>query len=177
MVQVLRRAPQQDRARRRIEHVLDTADALLAAEGPEALTTTRLAEQAGISVGSLYQWFPDRDAVAEALALRHVERFMDVDFGDTVDEAIDAFAEAFRAAPGFRAMWRSQRLRDVTRPGLERVAAALAERFEVPHDVAMVCVTTTDALLRQAFRQHPEGDEAVIAEAKLLVNAYLEKRL
>jgi AcrR family transcriptional regulator len=173
MVQVLRRAPQQDRARRRVEHVLDTADALLAAEGAEALTTTRVAEAAGISVGSLYQWFPDRDGIAEALAQRYVERFAEIELGPGVDSAIDAFAAAFRAAPGFRAMWRTQRLRDVTRPALERIA----ERLDAPHDVAMVCVTTADALLRHAFRQHPDGDEAVISEAKLLINAYLDARL
>jgi AcrR family transcriptional regulator len=173
MVQVLRRAPKQDRARRRVEHVLDTADHLLATEGPEAITTTRVADAAGISVGSLYQWFPDRDAIADALGLRYVERFAEIDLGPDVDSAIDAFADAFRAAPGFRAMWRSQRLRDITRPALERIA----ERLDAPPGVALVCVTTADALLRLAFRHHPDGDPAVIAEAKLLINAYLEKRL
>ncbi|MEA2123306.1 MAG: hypothetical protein QOI80_88 [Solirubrobacteraceae bacterium] len=183
MVQVLRRTPQQDRARRRIEHVLDTADELLAGEGAHALTTTRVAEAAGISVGSLYQWFPDKDAIAEALALRYVEDFAHVldDLDGDVGAAIDAFADAFRATPGFRAMWfgglRTERLRDVTRPALDRIATALAERLDAPHDVALVCVTTADALLRQAFRQHPDGDEAVIAEAKLLLTAYLDRRL
>jgi AcrR family transcriptional regulator len=182
MVQVLRRAPQQDRARRRIEHVLDTADQLLATEGPQALTTTRVADAAGISVGSLYQWFPDKDAIAEALALRYAEDFAHV-LGGTdggVDAAVDAVAAAFRATPGFRAMWfgglRTERLRDVTRPALERIAGELERRLAVTHDVAMVCVTTADALLRHAFRQHPEGDERVLAEAKLLLNAYLGTR-
>jgi AcrR family transcriptional regulator len=180
MVQVLRRAPQQDRARRRIAQVLDTADRLLATEGAQALTTTRVAEAAGISVGSLYQWFPDKDAIAEALALRYAEDFAHVldDTEGGIDAALDAFAAAFRAAPGFRAMWfgglRTERLRDVTRPALERIAEAVAEQLDVDSEVAMVCVTTADALLRHAFRQDVEGDERVLAEAKLLLNAYLE---
>lgn len=185
----LRREPQQERARRRVEQVLDTADRLLADEGVGALTTTRVAEEAGMSVGSLYQWFPDKEAVVEALAVRYAEHFATVLDGvgggeagdDPIGAAVDAIAEAFRHAPGFRAMWfgglRTERLRDVTRPALERIATALAVRLNAPHDVAMVCVTTADALLRHAFRQHADGDEAVLAEAKLLLNAYLQRRL
>jgi AcrR family transcriptional regulator len=183
MVQVLRRAPQQDRARRRVAHVLDTADHLLATEGPDALTTTRVAEAAGISVGSLYQWFPDREAIAEALALRYAE-----DFSHVVDELdadvgaiVDAFADAFRAAPGFRAMWfgglRTQRLRDVTRPALDRIAETLAARWDAPVPVATVGVTAADALLRHAFRVDADGDPETLAEAKLLLTAYLDRRL
>lgn len=182
----LRREPQQDRARRRVTRVLDTADRLLADEGAAALTTTRIAEEAGISVGSLYQWFGDKEAVIEALAVRYAEDFAHVldDLAateDVVDAAVDAFADAFRATPGFRAMWfgglRTERLRDATRPALERIGATLAVRLRAPTDVAMVCVTTADALLRLAFRQDPEGDPDLLAETKLLLNAYLKRRL
>ncbi len=183
MVQVLRKPPQQDRARRRVAHVLDTADHLLASEGAQALSTTRIAETAGISVGSLYQWFPDRDAIAEALALRYAEDFAHVldDLDGDVGATIDAFAGAFRAAPGFRAMWfgglRTQRLRDVTRPALDRIAETLAQRWGAPQDVALVAVTAADALLRHAFRVDPDGDPGTLDEAKLLLTAYIEKRL
>jgi AcrR family transcriptional regulator len=183
MVQVLRRAPQQDRARRRVAHVLDTADHLLATEGADALTTTRVAEAAGISVGSLYQWFPDREAIAEALALRYAEDFAHVvdELDPDVDAIVDAFADAFRAAPGFRAMWfgglRTQRLRDVTRPALDRIAETLAERWDAPYEVAIVCVTAADALLRQAFRVDADGDPETLREAKLMLTAYLDQRV
>lgn len=181
----LRREPQQDRARRRVAHLLDTADRLLAAEGPGALTTTRLAAEAGISVGSLYQWFPDKEAVVEALALRYADSFAALADGlersdDVMSDAIDAFTAAFRAAPGFRAMWfgglRTERLRDVTRPALDRIAASLARRLCAPHGVALMCVVTADALLRHAFRSDPDGDEAVLTEAKVLLNSYLAQR-
>ena len=109
--------------------MLETADRLLGDEGPDALTTTRVAEAAGISVGSLYQWFPDKEAIAEALALRYLDDFKALaerlarrPGRDPVGSAVDAFAEAFRSQPGFRAMWfgglRTERLRDLTRPGL-----------------------------------------------------------
>jgi AcrR family transcriptional regulator len=173
----LRKEPQQDRARRRVQSVLDTADALLAAEGAEALTTTRVAHEMGVSVGSLYQWFPDREAIAEALALRHAEAFAAVldDVEADVSAVVEAYAEAFRAAPAFRALLRTQRLRDVTRPALERIAIAFADRFQTTTEVAMVCVTTADALLRLAFRQDPEGDQDVLEQTKTMIGRYLAR--
>src|SRR3954452_16634060 len=126
----LRRLPQQDRSRRRLEHVLDTADTLLAREGAGALSMSRVAEEAGVSIGSVYQYFPDKGAVAEALALRYLDEFKEVAAAlepadDPAGVAVDAFADAFRARPGFRAMWfgglRTESLRDATRPGLQDI--------------------------------------------------------
>jgi AcrR family transcriptional regulator len=200
-VSTLRREPQQARARKRVEHVLATADRLLAFEGAEALTTTRVAAAADISVGSLYQWFPDKEAISEALALRYLEEFEAVAAGladaaerdgveDPAKVALDAFADAFRARPGFCAMWfgglRTERLRDVTRPGLEVIAGSLARilRVYAPHApddvvaaVAAMTVTTADALLRAAFRADPEGDRRLLEEATVMLRAYLADRL
>src|SRR6201999_2226436 len=99
----LRRTPQQERSRRRVEEVLAAADALLAAEGAEALGTTRVAAEAGISIGSLYQWFPNKESILEALALRYVDDFTalareladratEKPFDDPAGELLDAFA-------------------------------------------------------------------------------------
>jgi AcrR family transcriptional regulator len=48
--------------------MLDAAEALLVAEGAGALTTTRVAEAAGVSVGTLNRYLPDKEAIVEALA-------------------------------------------------------------------------------------------------------------
>jgi AcrR family transcriptional regulator len=197
----LRREPQQARARARIEHVLATADRLLAEEGAGALTTTRVAAAAGISVGSLYQWFPDKSAIAEALALRYVrefeqvaERLAEAAERDGADDPaatwLHAFTAAFRARPGFRAMWfgglRTERLRDLTRPGLEVIAGSLERVLRVgapdaSPDVlaatAAMTVTTADALLRAAFREDPDGDRRLLDEATVMLRAYLAQRL
>src|SRR5258707_8531846 len=89
-----RRAPQQERSRRRVEDVLAAADALLAAEGADALSTTRVAAAAGISIGSLYQWFPNKESILEALALRYVD-----DFTTLARELADRAAEQPFADP------------------------------------------------------------------------------
>ena len=71
----LRRVPRQARSRERLARMLDAAEALLVSEGPAALTTTRVAAAAGVSVGSLYQYLPDKEAIVEALAGRYLAEF------------------------------------------------------------------------------------------------------
>lgn len=59
----LRKQPGQARSRALVEAVLEAAAQVLAREGAEHLTMTRVAERAGVSVGSLYQYFPNRAAL------------------------------------------------------------------------------------------------------------------
>src|SRR5438045_3297035 len=64
----------QARGQQRIQLLLDVAEQLFAEFGFEATTTNAIAARAGMSPGSLYQFFPNKDAIAEALADRFVER-------------------------------------------------------------------------------------------------------
>jgi len=68
-----RKAPSQDRSRALVRAVLDATAAVLAKEGYDALTTRRVAERAGVSVGSLYQYFPSKEALVHALLVEHLE--------------------------------------------------------------------------------------------------------
>ena len=70
----VRRQPQQTRSQKRFELILDTAAKLFAEIGYEAATTNAIAERAGISIGSLYRYFPDKEALLGALAQRYVEQ-------------------------------------------------------------------------------------------------------
>lgn len=64
------RVPQQSRGQKRVEEILDAAEAVIAEQGLDAATTNAIAERAGASVGSLYHFFPSKDAIVQALALR-----------------------------------------------------------------------------------------------------------
>lgn len=66
------RTPQQRRGRARVEAVLDACAILLWEEGPGELTMHKLAKRAKTSIGSLYHFFPDKDAVIDALCQRHL---------------------------------------------------------------------------------------------------------
>lgn len=68
-----RREPQQERSRLLVEAVLDAVPRVLRRHGARAVTTNRIAEVAGVSIGSLYQYFPDKQAIFRAVHERHVE--------------------------------------------------------------------------------------------------------
>src|SRR5277367_7031862 len=96
-----RRKPQQRRARQTVEAILDAVVRILKREGFQAITTNRVAEVAGVSIGSLYQYFPDRPAIFGALHQRHIEevdrlfarKFMEY-AGSPLDELIRALVDA-----------------------------------------------------------------------------------
>lgn len=71
------RAPQQDRGHRRVEQILDAAESVFAEVGVDAATTNEIAERAGASVGSIYHFFPGKDAIVLAVARRFAERMRD----------------------------------------------------------------------------------------------------
>lgn len=68
-----RRQPRQRRARQTVEAILQAVVKVLQREGVEGITTNRIAEVAGVSIGSVYQYFPDKAAIFAALHQRHVD--------------------------------------------------------------------------------------------------------
>ena len=92
-----RRAPAQARGRERVDAILDAAATLVAERGVEGTTTAAIAERAGSAVGSLYQFFPTKEAIVHALAARYLEDLRAVYESalsfDAVALPIDALAE------------------------------------------------------------------------------------
>lgn len=69
-----RKKPVQARSASTVEAIFDAAIQVLIDRGPEHLTTSRVAERAGVSVGSLYQYFPNKQALLAAVLERHLTR-------------------------------------------------------------------------------------------------------
>ncbi|WP_240197558.1 TetR family transcriptional regulator [Nonomuraea lactucae] len=199
--QALRRRPTQRRSARRVERMLDACAALLDEIGYEALSTTRIAERAGVAIGSVYQFFPDKRAITQELTRRNVEqfvsrvghRFIEEDYRgwwEAVDAIIDEYVDMHRTVPGFRSLHFGDvvdlnlldsdsdnnaviagRLR-----GLLLKEFGLADSHEL--DVAMlVAVEAGDAVLKLAFRHVPDGDPEIIDAAKQLVRGFLSRQL
>ncbi|MCF3134544.1 TetR family transcriptional regulator [Streptomyces olivochromogenes] len=193
----LRRTPRQARSRARLARVLEAAERVLVDEGVEALTTTRVAAAAKVSVGSLYQYLPDRDAIIDALAAGYFARLEAVmddfvrtaaarDRDDPVGMLIDAFAALYRTEHGFRALWfgsgLTERARSADREhkrrmadGVRRLLLALdlAEDDEALGRACHAAFLAADALAQEAFRRDAEGDAALLDEAKVMLRAYL----
>jgi AcrR family transcriptional regulator len=69
------REPKRERGKQRVAALLDAGAAVFAEKGYEAATMTEIAERAGAAIGSLYQFFPSKEALAEALFDRFAERW------------------------------------------------------------------------------------------------------
>ncbi|MDV6010891.1 TetR/AcrR family transcriptional regulator [Haloechinothrix sp. LS1_15] len=180
--------------------MLDACAELLDEVGYEALSTTMIARRAGVAVGSLYQFFPDKRAVVQALTHRNFDHFLEVvrqrlnavdhtHWWDVVDSVLDIYVRMHRELPGFAQVHFGDvvdtHLLDEQRDNNAVVADSLiamldelldlpAERLDLPIKLA---VEATDALLKYAFRVSPDGDQAVLDETKELIRGYLEGKL
>ncbi len=68
-----RKSPSQERSRQTVQRILDAAARVFHEQGYTGATTNDIADEAGVSIGSLYQYFPNKDALLVALTRRHIE--------------------------------------------------------------------------------------------------------
>lgn len=90
------RAPRQARAQQTVSVILQAAKRVLVQEGYEAATTNRVAEVAGVSIGSLYQYFPNKEALIASLAQAHLDEILRLVEGGLSHGADLPFPEAVR---------------------------------------------------------------------------------
>lgn len=201
LVLTLRHVPIQARSRQRLAAVLDAAAEVLAVDGASGFTTNRVAEAAGVPVGSVYRYFEDKEGLAGALAVRFWSEFADLVAGvadaderealaDPGAAVLETLAAGFRARPAFLALWygglRSARVREATRPARAAIGLSV-QRILAVHwpqagedaraAVARMLVIAGDGLLREAFRADPQGDAEMLAESKAMLRAYITARL
>lgn len=196
----LRRQPTQQRSRQRVRRILDAASELLEQGGYAALTTTAIAARANVSVGSLYQFFSNVDAIVTELVRDWVAGFneiMDrldelgpVPMEQSINTIIDEYVEFIRKTPGFVAIYFSngltgdaRRLDRASNDSLaDRLTAYWARRYDIEPDdrmimIAKVAIHIGDSLLALAFRRTPGGDERIIAETKRAARSYVMNAL
>jgi AcrR family transcriptional regulator len=196
----LRRRPVQQRSAARVERMLESCALLIDEVGYDGVTTTLIAERAGVAVGSLYQFFPDKRAVVQALTTRNLDRFMELiaerlamatleHWWDGVDLVFDAYVQMYRHVPGFTQIRFGDvvdlRLMDDQRDNntviADRLALLLADRFALPlADLRLpisVAVEIADGILDLAFRRKLFHEDVMIAEAKRVVRGYLAGHL
>jgi AcrR family transcriptional regulator len=191
----------QGRSVARVQRMLDACAELVDEVGYEGLTTTLLAERAEVAIGSVYQFFPDKRAIVQALALRNMDaylqslsdRFASENFThwwDAVDGAIDAYIHMHRSVPGFRTLHFGDVVdlhlldsdRDNNAVIAERLAELLIEQFKLSDRgrlrfALQISVEAADALIKLAFRRDTGGDESVLIEAKALIREYLHRHV
>ncbi|MET8001938.1 TetR/AcrR family transcriptional regulator [Nonomuraea glycinis] len=130
MTSTLRRRPAQRRSVERVERMLDECALLLDEIGYESLTTKEVARRAEVPIGTFYQFFPDKQGLVRALALRNLEAFLGrvseliaaaelSHWTDLVELAIDEFVSMKRSTPGFGVVDFGEVLRAPGGPAIE----------------------------------------------------------
>lgn len=72
----MRKWPTQERARRTIAAIFEATAQIVDSDGPEALSTNKVAQRAGVSIGTLYQYFPTKEAIVVAMITQERQRVM-----------------------------------------------------------------------------------------------------
>lgn len=193
-----RRVPRQRRARHTVEAVLDSVVRILKREGIAAVTTNRVAEVAGVSIGSVYQYFPDKRAIFIALHERHIEaidRMVEAKLLEHANSPVDALLrsmieamiEAHESDPELYELLYSEvphkaegtrdfavRLHNAFRLAI----AARAHELKTPRDLDRVVFVVThmvEALSHGAVLRRPPGMSLAAAKEEVVraVLAYL----
>ncbi|WP_431958418.1 TetR/AcrR family transcriptional regulator [Nocardia lijiangensis] len=190
----------QERGLRRIEEILRAAATVFADCGYEGATTNAVAAQAGISPGSLYQYFRNKDELAAALAEFYRERLVQfrdnvpaategLDLDTLLDQMLGPLVEFNLAHPGFKALFARTdmpvALRDAVAPAhtaIHRQVETLVGSMFPELDPEDRHRTTTVAiqLLRGMMPLIVEADEpqraALVEELRLVLRSYLLAR-
>lgn len=193
-----RRVPSQERSRRRVEDILDAAEALVVEQGVEALSTRDIARAADVPVASLYQYFGAKEDVLIALAERHMaemdEQVMtdlaglsELTVARLVRSVMESFVRVYHRRRAFVVIYlRGRTNAAVHRFGREhnrRVAGMLREFAvdagladpDIPPAAAQLAVEIGDRVFQLAFEHSLEGDEFLIEEGIAMVTSYLER--
>jgi AcrR family transcriptional regulator len=189
--------PQQQRSREKVARILAAAGRLLDTTPYAALGTKQIAAEAGVSIGVLYRYFADIEAIVASLVrdwLRHdvetIERITAAPLPqrsrDLFERLITAYADGFRRDPGRRNVWYHAPSipslkadnHEADRIITDAVHSALVRGYSMPDTAESrrrveLAVEVVSHLLDLAFRDNPEGDAQILADAALIADRYL----
>jgi AcrR family transcriptional regulator len=194
-----RKRPRQERSKATVDAILAATARVLVKHGFDGLTTNTVAEAAGVSIGSLYQYFPNKEALTAALIERHMEemnasvlneltRVAQLPMAKAVRAVIELAIHAHAIEPELHRVLTEQvprvgklsKLRELDAISNRMVAGILAMRRDElaitdPEIAAFVLVSAIEAIAHRAVLFHPERlrDPRLVDEACAMVCRYL----
>ncbi|MBM9548617.1 TetR/AcrR family transcriptional regulator [Leptospira sp. 201903074] len=201
-----RKVPQQKRSKERYQKIVNTAIELLGEVGYDDLTTDLIAERSGISVGSIYQFFPNKESIIYSHAEScyfilhdHFFKLLDEELKkkkkfspDFIEFTLQSFERALNEVKGYRLinsiLYTNQALLQLDIESNERFAKSLAKKVILhlfpkvdkkrAYYSSLMIVETVDAVFKIAQRKgKPTEKKAVIAELKNLLFVYFSSFL
>lgn len=194
-----RKRPRQERAKATVETILEAAAHVLVASGYEGTTTKAVAERAGVSIGSLYQYFPSKEAIVAMLLERFHQRALEVladklvphpitDLAQEVRELVRVLVAFYGVNPRLQRLLLEQAPRLGPLQGVQEIETrveslvqiVLAQNleFERPRNLGLVVFIIIRALrsaIWAAVVERPEliGTPEFVEELSALVMGYL----
>lgn len=198
-----RKVASQERARATVDALVEATARILVKEGFDKASTNHIAEVAGVSIGSLYQYFPSKEALVAAVIERHQHEIMQTVRGElaeaialpvekAVRKLVAVSVRAHRVDPVLHRVLAEQ----IPRVGkLEKLETFNRENYtlfrmylESHHDelcvddlelASFICVTSIEALTHNAVLHYSkvlseEAMEALVDEGARLVTGYLK---
>jgi AcrR family transcriptional regulator len=196
----MRRQPVQARSQERVQRILDVAEALFATQGYAATTTKEIAAQAQIPIGSLYQFFPNKAALVQALFVRYndllhqkLALFNDAELSKVplptfVDNLTDISINFYLEHPGYHKIYmEAQDLmseldkieKAVDAKFIQELVILLKQRKAITEDVnyeaiAYVLINAGDQVISLALGQEERFQQQLFAEIKRFSLSYLQ---
>lgn len=196
-----RRRPHQLRSERRVQEILDVTARLLEEVGPDRLTTNRVAQKLGVSVGTLYHYFPNKHAILHVLgvnwlnewqqAFDEIERFGHTapGIGAFIDRAMDRMLKVYEKQHGLlhlvQAMITIPELRELDTHQDEVALDRLAKIFKrlgvaggpvERRRLARVYFKLVNTLLLDAVNQEGGSARRTLEDLKALLRYHLMRK-
>lgn len=165
-----RKKPLQARSQATVDAILQAATYILAAKGWEGFTTNRIAERAGVNIASLYQYFPNKEAIVAELRARHGEQVRALvprilpellrqrELRPILRAIVDAVIQEHRVAPTLHRVFAEE---------LPRSARPIAAQADAPY-------RRLEEILRPFLRDVPDPDIVIFVARKALHGAVHE---
>jgi AcrR family transcriptional regulator len=196
----MRRQPRQARSQERVSQILDVAEQMFIAEGYATATTNAIATRAKVPIGSLYQFFPDKAAIVQALAVRYAEQLHDrfaaldsdelstLPLSDYVNQIIDVTDRFFTDYPGYYAIFMQVQgtipelaeIESVADAQLIQNLATSLSQYDADlqandyEAIAFVLVKAIGTLLWLSLGQEKDFRQRLVVETKRFTLTYLQ---
>ncbi len=186
-----RKVPQQKRGEDKVNRLLDAAASVIGEFGYDAATMTLIAERAHTSIGSLYQFFPNKEAIAQALRLKYAQVFsqaLEAGLARNISDAAKLrdliISAALNLLEEYPARWELLDAPAATKPAairkqlvkqMSRLLTKLKPALdEAESEIAASVTLKTLAGMSQLYvKAKPTQRQAIVAEYKKLLLAYL----
>jgi AcrR family transcriptional regulator len=193
--ELIAKAPKRARGMQRVAELLDAGAVLFAEKGYDATTMTQIAQRAGASIGSLYQFFPSKEVLAEALFGRYVERVASlledlvtrapglspVQLADLLVDLIlhvrsdrDAAVALSSSVAGI--VERRKPLRSATRHHIAAILRAANPKLsEKAAGEAAALIAHVLKIVPTLAKEDADSGQALVAQARKMLAAYIER--